>query len=112
MRFDWDPANDEWNRQERGFGFDFAALIFLLYLPFQSGEPVFDGQRAPAHHDRVLEQEALGVLEVCLERADLVEHALEPVVHTGHHFGERRLGFVIHVGTSTSSITADGPGGI
>jgi hypothetical protein len=28
MRFDWDPAKDEWNRQERGFGFDFAALIF------------------------------------------------------------------------------------
>jgi uncharacterized DUF497 family protein len=28
VRFDWDPAKDEWNRQERGFGFDLAALIF------------------------------------------------------------------------------------
>jgi uncharacterized DUF497 family protein len=28
MRFDWDPAKDERNRQERGFGFDLAALIF------------------------------------------------------------------------------------
>jgi uncharacterized DUF497 family protein len=28
MRFDWDPAKDERNRQERGFGFDFTALIF------------------------------------------------------------------------------------
>lgn len=28
MRFDWDPAKDERNRQERGFGFDFASLIF------------------------------------------------------------------------------------
>jgi uncharacterized DUF497 family protein len=28
MRFDWDLAKDERNRQQRGFGFDFAALIF------------------------------------------------------------------------------------
>ncbi|MGI4978302.1 MAG: BrnT family toxin [Janthinobacterium lividum] len=28
MLFDWDPAKDERNRQERGFGFDLAALIF------------------------------------------------------------------------------------
>ena len=28
MRFDWDPAKHERNRQERGYGFDFAALIF------------------------------------------------------------------------------------
>jgi len=28
MRFDWDPAKDERNWQERGFGFDLAALIF------------------------------------------------------------------------------------
>jgi uncharacterized DUF497 family protein len=28
MRFDWDPAKHERNRQQRGFGFDFAALIF------------------------------------------------------------------------------------
>lgn len=28
MRFDWDPIKSERNRQERGFGFDFAALIF------------------------------------------------------------------------------------
>ena len=28
MQFDWDPAKDERNRQERGFGFDFAALVF------------------------------------------------------------------------------------
>ncbi len=28
MRFDWDAAKHERNRQERGFGFDFAALIF------------------------------------------------------------------------------------
>lgn len=28
MRFDWDPAKDEANRRERGFGFDFAALVF------------------------------------------------------------------------------------
>jgi len=27
MRFGWDPAKDERNRQKRGFGFDFAALI-------------------------------------------------------------------------------------
>jgi uncharacterized DUF497 family protein len=28
MRFDWNPAKHERNRQQRGFGFDFAALIF------------------------------------------------------------------------------------
>jgi uncharacterized DUF497 family protein len=28
VRFDWDPAKSERTRQERGFGFDFAALIF------------------------------------------------------------------------------------
>ena len=28
MRFDWDCAKGERNRRERGFGFDFAALIF------------------------------------------------------------------------------------
>jgi uncharacterized DUF497 family protein len=28
MRFDWDPAKEKRNRRERGFGFDFAALIF------------------------------------------------------------------------------------
>lgn len=28
MRFDWDFAKSERNRRERGFGFDFAALIF------------------------------------------------------------------------------------
>jgi len=28
VRFDWDPIKSERNRQERGFGFDFAALIF------------------------------------------------------------------------------------
>lgn len=28
MRFDWDPAKHERNQRERGFGFDFAALIF------------------------------------------------------------------------------------
>ena len=28
MRFDWDPTKDEANRRERGFGFDFAALVF------------------------------------------------------------------------------------
>jgi len=28
MRFDWDDAKGERNRRERGFGFDFAALIF------------------------------------------------------------------------------------
>ncbi len=28
MDFEWDEANSEATRQERGFGFDFAALIF------------------------------------------------------------------------------------
>lgn len=28
MLFDWDDAKSERNREERGFGFDFAALIF------------------------------------------------------------------------------------
>lgn len=28
MIFEWDEAKSEANRQERGFGFDFAALIF------------------------------------------------------------------------------------
>ena len=28
MRFDWDSAKDERNRRERGFDFNFAALIF------------------------------------------------------------------------------------
>lgn len=28
MRFDWDPAKGERNRRERGFGFEFATLIF------------------------------------------------------------------------------------
>lgn len=28
MMFDWDDDKDEWNRVDRGFGFDFAALIF------------------------------------------------------------------------------------
>ena len=28
MQFEWDDAKSENNRQERGFGFDFAALIF------------------------------------------------------------------------------------
>lgn len=28
MHFEWDPAKDERNRQQRGFGFNFAALIF------------------------------------------------------------------------------------
>jgi uncharacterized DUF497 family protein len=28
LRFDWDPAKDERNQQERGLGFDFGALIF------------------------------------------------------------------------------------
>lgn len=28
MLFDWDDDKDEWNRAERGFGFDVAALIF------------------------------------------------------------------------------------
>ena len=28
MRFDWDPNKSERNLRERGFGFDFAALIF------------------------------------------------------------------------------------
>ena len=28
MRFDWDEAKSERNRQERGLGFEFAALIF------------------------------------------------------------------------------------
>jgi uncharacterized DUF497 family protein len=29
MEFDWHDAKHEWNLQERGFGFDFAAQIFL-----------------------------------------------------------------------------------
>lgn len=29
MEFGWDPGKSEKNRRERGFGFDFAALIFL-----------------------------------------------------------------------------------
>lgn len=29
MEFDWDPGKSEKNRKERGFGFDYAALIFL-----------------------------------------------------------------------------------
>jgi hypothetical protein len=28
MDFEWDEAKSDHNRQERGFGFDFAALIF------------------------------------------------------------------------------------
>ncbi len=28
MRFDWDPTKNVRNQQERGFGFDLAALIF------------------------------------------------------------------------------------
>jgi len=28
VRFEWDSGKSERNRQERGFGFDFAALIF------------------------------------------------------------------------------------
>lgn len=28
MRFDWDSAKSEANKRERGFGFDFAVLIF------------------------------------------------------------------------------------
>lgn len=28
MRLDWDLGKSERNRQERGFGFDFAALVF------------------------------------------------------------------------------------
>jgi len=28
MYFEWDPAKDERTSRERGFGFDFAALIF------------------------------------------------------------------------------------
>ena len=28
MRFDWDEAKSERNRQERGLGFEFATLIF------------------------------------------------------------------------------------
>ena len=28
MEFEWDEAKSERNRQERGFGFDYAALIF------------------------------------------------------------------------------------
>ena len=28
MQFDWDPTKDERSRRERGFGFDFAALVF------------------------------------------------------------------------------------
>ncbi len=28
MRFDWDPAKNARNQRERGFGFDFATLIF------------------------------------------------------------------------------------
>ena len=28
MRFDWNSAKSEQNQQERGFGFDFAALVF------------------------------------------------------------------------------------
>ena len=28
MRFDWDSDKAEQNQRERGFGFDFAALIF------------------------------------------------------------------------------------
>lgn len=28
MRFEWDPNKSERNQRERGFGFDFAALIF------------------------------------------------------------------------------------
>ncbi len=28
MRFDWDLAKGERNQRERGFGFDFATLIF------------------------------------------------------------------------------------
>ncbi len=28
MRFDWDTAKGERNQKERGFGFDFATLIF------------------------------------------------------------------------------------
>ncbi len=29
MEFDWDPAKHERNQRERGFGFDYAARIFL-----------------------------------------------------------------------------------
>jgi len=29
MKFDWDPGKSETNLRERGFGFDYAALIFL-----------------------------------------------------------------------------------
>jgi len=28
MRFDWNSAKSEWNRQQRGIGFDVAALVF------------------------------------------------------------------------------------
>jgi uncharacterized DUF497 family protein len=29
MKFGWNPDKSETNRRERGFGFDYAALIFL-----------------------------------------------------------------------------------
>jgi uncharacterized DUF497 family protein len=29
MEFDWDPAKHERTRRDRGFGFDYAARIFL-----------------------------------------------------------------------------------
>jgi uncharacterized DUF497 family protein len=29
VEFDWDPAKHERNQRERGFGFDYAARIFL-----------------------------------------------------------------------------------
>ena len=41
MKFDWDPGKSDKNRRERGFGFDYAALVFLghtLENPDRRGE--------------------------------------------------------------------------
>ena len=32
MEFDWHPAKSDWNLEERGFGFDYAAQVFFGHI--------------------------------------------------------------------------------
>ncbi len=49
MLFSWDPAKDERNRRERGFGFDAAVLIFKGFtLAWEDDRAVYGETRIRA----------------------------------------------------------------
>lgn len=67
MDFEWDDEKSERTRQERGFGFDFAALVFLgLTLEILDARRPYGEERIKA----IGEADGLVIVVIYTDRAD------------------------------------------